>query len=361
MFAIPAVVKMNYIIDALNTSGYEVCVISPSFILKNKKYSFDKGGYKKINEFTKLWLPPSFGLKTKLGKYCSAFISLFFWFFKLLKLNNKDTLIVYHTPVLSLPIRLAKKIKNFNLIVEIEEIYTFAFDRSKKTLKKEMKLIKSTKKHIVVNDLISDLIGIDKSKTITCYGPYKINRNIIPKKFTDGKIHIVYAGSFSLSKGGVQNAINAARYLSTNYIMHILGFGTNNEIDEVKNLINEVNELKVCEVHYEGEKHGEEYQSFMKGCSIGLNPQKWGKYMLYAYPSKILVYLSLGLNVVTSPLKSLTLSSLNPYLNYFYEETPQAIAEAIMKAKIFPSDELQAVVSNLNNEFVNKLDKLIQK
>jgi len=99
----------------------------------------------------------------------------------------------------------------------------------------------------------------------------------------------------------------------------------------------------------------------MKGCTLGLNPQIWGDYMLYAYPSKLLVYLSLGLNVVTSPLKTLKVSSVNPYFNYFEEESPQSIARAIIDTKIYSEEELTSVIEKLNEDFVKDLIRLISK
>ncbi len=358
MFAIPAVAKMDYIINALNQSGYQVEIISPSFILESK-YQYQKGGEKRINSKTLLWLPPSFGMKTKTGKYFGALFSFFFWFSKLITLKNSDTLIVYHAPILSVPIKIAKRIKKFQLIIEVEEIYTYAFNRNIKGLKKEIDFIKSADKHILVNDLIADIINLNKQKCIVCYGPYKIDSEVEPKVFYDDKIHLVYAGSFSKTKGGVHNAVKAAEYLPDEYVMHILGFGEDDIVKELKYFIDEINKKSKCKIIFEGQKLGKEYYSFMKGCDIGLNPQKWGDYMNYAYPSKVLVYLNLGLNVVTSPLKTLKLSTINSYLNYIIEESPEALAEAILNSKIYSKGKLKDVVNNLNEEFVLKIDSLI--
>lgn len=359
MFAIPAVAKMDYIISALNQSGYRVEIISPSFILESK-YQFHKGGKKRINSKTSLWLPPSVGMLTKYGKYFGAFFSFFFWFFKLLTLKSSDTLILYHAPILTHPVKIARKIKKFQLIVEVEEIYTLAFNRNLKGLKKEINFIKTADKHILVNNLIADTINLNKQKSIVCYGPYKIDTEVEPKRFFDDKIHLVYAGSFSKTKGGVHNAVQAAELLSDDYVMHILGFGENHVVKELKEYIANINKKSKCKVIFEGQKQGEEYFSFMKGCDIGLNPQKWGDYMLYAYPSKVLVYVNMGLNVVTSPLKTLKMSTINTYLNYTLEETPKALAEAILNVKLYSKEELRNVVNSLNDDFVLKIDSLIR-
>ena len=356
----PAIVKMDYILFAINQAGFDVELISSSYIVE-KKWCFDKGGKKKLNDYTLLNLSPSFGYKTFFGKYLSIIFTIICFFFKLLKIKKQDILIAYHGVWYSTPILLAKKIKKFQLIVEVEEIYTHAFKRPIKGLKKELKFIKSADKYICVNDLICDFLNIDKDKSIVCYGSYIINRNVEPVKFKDAKIHIAYSGSFSKIKGGVYNAIETARYLSEDYVMHILGFGEKCDEEEVKSMIERVNQNSKCKVIFEGKKPKSDYDSFMKGCTLGLNPQIWGDYMLYAYPSKLLVYLSLGLNVVTSPLKTLKVSSVNPYFNYFEEESPQSIARAIIDTKIYSEEELTSVIEKLNEDFVKDLIRLISK
>lgn len=361
MYATPAVVKMNYIVEALNQANYDVCIISPSFILRNNDFVLEKGGYKNINEHTRLWLPPSIGLKTKLGKYLSAIIAFVFWFIKIIKLNKNDLLIVYHTPLFSFPIRIAKRLKKFKLILEVEEIYTYAFSRNVKKLKNELILIHTADKYIVVNDLMCDLLKLDFKKAAVCYGPYNMRVSDNSLDFKDDKIHVVYAGSFSKIKGGVHTAIEAAQFLSDKYVIHILGFGTNNEIEDVKQIINKINNLSKCKVIYEGEKSGYEYHSFMKGCEIGLNPQNWGDYMLYAYPSKVLAYFNLGLNVITSPLVSLKMSKLNDYLHYTDDESAESLAKKILSIKLISKDKIRFIVNNLHDSFIEDLKKIIEK
>jgi len=354
-----AIVKMNYMLYALNQAGFDVELISSSYIVE-KKWCFDKGAKIKLNDHNSLNLSPSFGYKTILGKHLSVIFTSIFFFFKLLKIRKCDTLIVYHGNWFSNPILLAKKIKRFQLIVEVEEIYTYAFKRPIKGLKKELKFIMSANKYIFVNDLICDIFNLNKDKSIVCYGPYIMNTEDVEQiKFKDDKIHVAYSGSFNKVKGGVYNTIEAARYLSDDYVMHILGFGEKSDEEEVKLLIKRVNQNSKCKVIFEGEKNQLEYYSFMKGCTLGLNPQIWGDHMLYAYPSKLLVYLSLGLNIVTSPLKTLKVSSVNTYFNYYEEESPQSLAKAIANAKIWPEEELIFAGKKLNEIFVKDLFNLV--
>lgn len=360
--AISAFAKMEYIMSALNQAGYNVHVISSSYVIDNR-WKFDKGGKMKINDQTILELSPGFGYKTLIGKYFSISLTVICFIFKLLKIKKKDTLIVYHGDWYSKYITFARYIKKFQLIVEVEEIYTHAFNRNIKGLMKETNFIKSAKKTILVNDLIGDLIGLNLNKSIVCYGPYRItnndNDNVV--LLDNNKINLVYAGSFSTTKGGVFNAIDAALFLPNKYILHILGYGSKNIEDSLVKKIEEINLISECKIIFHGQKRGDEYHAFMQSCDIGLNPQNMGDYMLYAYPSKTLAYLCFGLNVVTSPLPTLQSSKLNRYFNYFKSETPKDIANTIINAKLYTETELKEVVNILNDTFVQELKSLIEE
>ncbi len=106
---------------------------------------------------------------------------------------------------------------------------------------------------------------------------------------------------------------------------------------------------------------GDDYHSFMKGCKIGLNPQIWGDYMLYAYPSKVLAYLNMGLNVITSPLESLKVSKLNDYLHYIDKESSESLAEKILSINLISREEIQSIITNLDNSFIQSIKRIIEK
>lgn len=353
-----AIVKMDYIISALNRAGYNVELISASYITARTN-CFEKGSKIRINNNTNLYLPSSFSSQIKILRYTGIVFTAFCFFLNLLKIRKGDTLLMYHGDWYYKVITLARKIRKFQLIVDIEEVYTLAFGGSSKKLKREIKFINSSDKYIVVNDLIADKLSIDNKKHIICYGPYSICKRIDEIKFHDNKIHIVYAGSFSKYKGGAHNAIEAANFLNDSYVLHILGFGSKVEKVEIKKRIKEINLTSTCKISYEGEMIGDEFSSFMQGCSIGLNPQRWGDYMNYAFPSKVLSYLCFGLNVVTSPLMTLKASKINQIINYFQEESPQSIAQSILNANIYSREEIINIVKNLDKNFILDLKWLI--
>src|SRR5690606_35053088 len=106
-------------------------------------------------------------------------------------------------------------------------------------------------------------------------------------------------------------SVLAMNYLPNKYRLHILGFGNNSDIEELKKLINYVNKEKGYECcRYYGSLDGEKYSEFLLDCDIGLNPQKEGEYMDFAFPSKILSYLAHGLEVVSTRIKSVEQSKV---------------------------------------------------
>jgi len=361
-YTLAATTKIDYIISVLNQIGYDVKLISASYILE-KRYVFDRGVTKKLNDKTSLILSPSFGSKTLIGKYLGIIFTSFCFFLKLLSLNKDDTLFVYHAPWYYFPIKLAKKIKGFRLILEVEEIYTLAFERDNRKLKTEMKMISLGDAYIYVSDLlkgyIKEYIYIDDKKSAVCYGPCKVIDTIHERIFTDERIHLVYAGSLSKYKGCAQNAVQVAGFLPENYVIHILGFGEKNVVSDLVESIENINKTSQCKVYYEGIKPEKEYEVFMNSCDIGLNLQRQGT-MQAAFPSKVLVYLSMGLNVVSSELESVVNSKVKDIVAFYSQENPQAMAETIKNARCFTKEELKEKIQILNDEFIKNIDSLIE-
>jgi hypothetical protein len=123
--------------------------------------------------------------------------------------------------------------------------------------------------------------------------------------------------------------------------------------------IEETNKTSECKVCFEGKKSGEEYVAFMQSCHIGLNPQKAGSdYMDNAFPSKVLNYLGLGLDVVTSRLKCIELSPIDGIVSYIEDESGESIARAILTADIGNRERNIAKIRELDLDFVERLHHL---
>ncbi len=358
-YTLAATTKIDYIISVLNQIGYNVNLISASYIL-DKKYVFDKGGKQKLNDKTNLFLSPSFGSKTIIGKYLGILFTSFCFFLKLLFIGKDDTLFVYHAPWYYFPLKLAKKIKDFRLILEIEEIYTLAFERDKRKIETENKMISLGNAFICANDFLSDYINKYNKKSIVCYGQYKIIETH-KRIFTDEKIHLVYAGMIDNLRRAAHNAVNLAEFLSNNYVIHILGFGDEHIVSDLQEQIKNNNNISQCKVFYEGIKTGKEYEIFMSSCDVGLNLQRQGIYMQTAFPSKVLSYLSMGLNVVSSEIESVVKSKVGNIISYYVDESPESMAKTVMSAKLFTRKEIKEKIQHLHNEFVENIEYLTKK
>jgi hypothetical protein len=352
--------KIEYISNALAAAGFEVLILSPTFVQKaNKLFQYTSASVQKIREGVCCYFGPVLSYSSRVsGLMLKVWLCLYF----LRNIRKGDTVIVYHSLWYADLVRWLKVLLRFELILEVEEIYTIAFKLPGSTLKKEKKIITRADKYIFCNDLMSTLLQIDKGKQWTVvYGQYTYLQGIRTKLFTDGKMHVVYAGSIDRLRLAAHKAVSAAAFLPDNYVIHVLGFGSMDVIEEVKCLIAESNNIAACKVIYEGAKYGEEYSAFLSSCDIGLNTQiAEGDYMRYAFPSKLLVYFSHGLNVVTAKLETLPLSKLDPILNYYKGDDGKNIAEAILNAKLFTQQNIMDILGGLHEDLVSSFQKLLK-
>jgi hypothetical protein len=205
-------------------------------------------------------------------------------------------------------------------------------------------------------DLLAEKLNNNKPFVII-YGNYTVPEKLA-NPTNDGKIHLLYAGIIDSHKAGAFNAIETALFLNENYMMHIIGFG---EIEKLQDRIQEINKTSQCKVFYEGIKQGEEYIRFCQSCHIGLSTQNTeGAYTDTSFPSKILSYLGMGLNVISGDIKCVSSSSICSLVNY-YNGTPRDIAEAIITIDLKSSEYIKAQIQKLDNQFLKSINKLINK
>jgi len=348
--------KMDYICDSLNNLGYNVHIVSPSYSTE-KNTKFNKKEEKVISKNKFLTVFASFGSKNKfylLLNILISNISLFFWLFKNIKKN--ETIIVYHSIWLSLPIRVVKLFKQFNYILELEEIYSDISHKNILLRNFESSLIYNAFSYVLVSEELKKKIGKNKI-SIIIYGGYK-QQQYLTTPIDDGKIHLVYSGTIDSETLSAYNAVEATRHLNENYVLHIIG---NGEIDKLNNLIKLVQKDTDCKIIYDGVKINKEYIIYIQRCHIGLNTRTMtGKFLSTSFPSKIPSYISLGINVISSDIKIVRDSPFGDLISYYSEDTPFAIAEAIKKATIFSSEVLQERVKDLDREFLKELKFLLE-
>lgn len=358
---VAAVGKSDYIISVLNELGYRVTVFSPSVCLERRS-RFWNASVSHISDCLEIIHVPSLGGKSKLIRgirYYMAVLSTFFYL--LLKTRKNEPVLVYHSLAHRKSILWAKKIRGFKLLLEVEEIYSKCTPLPYSESVLETKVIKQGDAFLFASkDLQKTVSKLKKAPGIVVNGRYSIE-NIIAPKFNDGRIHIVYSGTFNPYKGGAQIAIECAKSLSKNYCIHILGFGNDDEIKAVKDKIKEIQPVNCAEVKFVGLLDWDDYKKYLQQCHIGLSTQNLngGDMNISCFPSKILTYMSNGLPVVSGSIPAITESELKDFIYFYHDQSAESIARAIKKVNL--EIDTRSILSILNKNFSLSLSDMLSE
>lgn len=281
---------------------------------------------------------------------------------KYLKQNVKkdDIIVVYHSLANMKLVKYIKKDITDKIVYEVEEIYGDVIN-DEKTKTKELKAFKNASSYIFSNDYLNSIINTKQLPYVTCYGTYEIP-TLYKEAFNDNLIHCLYAGTLAQNKGAL-NAINVAKYLPNNYLIHILGFGSEKDIADIKNAVNEVNNsYGTTKVIYEGLKLNEEYLKFIQKCQIGLCTQNIdAAFNTTSFPSKILSYMSNGLEVVGVNIAAIKNSKVGQYIQFYNVPDEKEIANAILNINLNNKTNNVDVVKELDKEFKEDLKDMLVK
>lgn len=351
--ALSAVNKMNYIIGILDKK-IEVNVLSVSESRENKSYPLIE---EKIFNNSKLILLPTKKNGNKFQRLFQRILIRYSLIKYILKNTDKSTkVIVYHSLGYLKSIKFLKKIKKFNFILEVEEIYADVMNDNK-IRKQEIDFFKSADSFIFPTSLLNKEINKENKPYVIIHGTYKVEEQRSSKfRERDGKIHIVYAGTFDPRKGGAAAAAAAAEFLCENYHIHILGFGSQEDTNNMKKIILETSKKTKCTVTYDGLKSGEEYIRFIQSCDIGLSTQNPdADFNGTSFPSKILSYMSNGLRVISIDIPAIKSSGIGDYIYYYEKQTPEEIAKAIQKIDINDDYNARKIIYDLDKKFTKEL------
>ncbi len=281
---------------------------------------------------------------------------------KYLKQNVKkdDIIVVYHSLANMKLVKYIKKNITDKIVYEVEEIYGDVINDEKAKIK-ELKAFKNASSYIFSNDYLNSIINTKQLPYVTCYGTYEIP-TLYKEAFNDNLIHCLYAGTLAQNKGAL-NAINVAKYLPNNYLIHILGFGSEKDIADIKNAVNEVNNsYGTTKVMYEGLKLNEEYLKFIQKCQIGLCTQNIdAAFNTTSFPSKILSYMSNGLEVVGVNIAAIKNSKVGQYIQFYNVPDEKEIANAILNINLNNKTNNVDVVKELDKEFKEDLKDMLVK
>ncbi len=355
-FVLAAVNKMNYICEALENNGYNTEIVSASGAVEKK---FCKSKKVKLTDKTTLKLFSSLPRLNRIVSVIDRVILKTKLFLYMIKNTNKDsTVMAYHSLGYMSLVKRLKKLKGFKLIIEAEEIYGDVIG-NEKTSQKEYEFFKIADGFIFPTELLSEKVNTEKKPEVIIYGTYHIEKEM-PKIFSDGKIHCVYAGTFDPRKGGAIASAESAMFLDENYHVHILGFGNEKEKAEMLNTIDSISKKSKAKITYDGLLSGEEYIKFIQSCDIGLSTQNPnGKYNDTSFPSKILSYMANGLRVVSIRIPAIEKSAVGKFMYYYDEQTPENIAKAIKSIDFSEEYDSRKAIGMLDKDFICDLKKML--
>jgi glycosyltransferase involved in cell wall biosynthesis len=359
MSVLAATNKIDYISSSLNRLGYHVEIISPSWT--NHQRGFYKSKKITINNDIDLTLFSTFGaLKLRFFRIMKYLWTLFqLIIYLMIKTEKNENIMVYHSTILSAPLRFVKKIKHFQLILEVEEIYS-KVSPNKTFNRQENKIIEAADKYIFSTEMLNEKLNHKHKPYSVIYGTYQVeeDRGV---KFDDGKIHVVYAGTFDPRKGGALAAAAAAEFLPKNYHVHIIGFGTKEQIEKLQATVDSINKKSNATVTYDGLLRGEEYIQFLQKCHVGLSTQNSdAEYNDTSFPSKILSYMANGLRVVTIRIKAIETSAIGDKVYYYDKQTPKDIADAIISVDFNEPYDSRKIIKRLDEKFVEEIRALLK-
>lgn len=348
--------KMRYVFKVLTENNIDFQVVSSSMTTDKKYYS---DSFEQVSEKMSFKQFKTFGRKNILTKLIDRYFSKIQLFNYLMKTVKKDdVLLVYHSPFFCKLIPLIKKIKKCKIILEVEEVYADV-NGNKNLREKELYICNNADAFLFPTKMLSDAVNPNNKPYLLIHGTYMVEddrENI----FNDGKIHVVYAGTFDPRKGGGV-AAKVAEFLDERYHVHILGFGSEQQTEDLKNEIEKISTLTKCSVTYDGCLSGEEYLNFIHSCDIGLSPQNpQASFNSTSFPSKILSYMSNGLRVVSIDIPAIKTSAVGDNLYYYQNQTPEEIAKTIMSIDLNDAYNGKEIISEMDKEFSNEIVSLLK-
>lgn len=353
--------KINYIITVLNEIGYGVDVISYSHTLNNKCYSGKtiKFGHNTIKLFPTTWRG---GVLKKILNLLVINISMFIYI--LIYIRRNDKVIMYHSPNL-LIINVLLYIKGIHLIEECEEIYGDIYGKKWMSFF-EHKLLTNANSYIYPTELLNSIVNSKNKPYLVVHGAYK---DVGAQFFSDCKpetvefdprfYHVAYTGILDPKKGCME-VVKAAEYLDGTYYIHILGFGSQSEIDMINKLKDELATKTACRVSFDGLRKGIEYTNYLKHLDLGLcTIDSEDAFTLTQFPSKIISYMAAGVPVLCSEAKAIKTCDVSCAITFYKGNSSKDIADGIKLARSRKKIDTRQLLEDCDKRFKIELNKLI--
>lgn len=354
--------KVEYVCDSLIEAGFDVVNISACQYKKGEKTILPKT--LRRNLYCR-YLRNSVVLQ-KFDRHLPILYSwLQLFVYILFKVKKGDTLLVYHSMFYIDVVKLAVKLKHIRLVYEVEELFYSLSPKNTHFKEKELNALKHADAYLLVNDLLKEKISIENKPCIISYSAYKLPEGrTFQQSVPDDKIHVVYAGCIEQHRKAAFMATNAAYFLPSSYVIHILGFGASDDIEALKERICTINNnSNHARIIFEGSKFGQEYTDFLSHCQIGLSCHTYDDSIPESadctFPSKVFVYLLHGLSVVSFPLRCLRESEIASLVSFSDTTSAESLAEAIKDCGTPNREQTVSFINMMHNSFVKSLKKVI--
>lgn len=349
--------KFRYISRLLSSRGIPVEILSNSATAAQKlpaqKEQVEEG-------VVAYYLPAAPRSKHKLLRalqYMKLRIRIFAMLMK--RTKRGEPMLMYHADGFYGTVRLAKWLKRFKLILEVEELYSVINHKEEKARKREMRFIQKADGYLFVSQLLEELCNKKHKPYAISHGVYGAEKRLC-EPADDGKIHLIYSGTFHPVKDGPWSAVRAAAFLPNKYRMHILGAASPRQVVRLQKMIDELADPLKCEVSYDGVWHGEDFTRALQSCHIGLSTRNpAGEFNNTSFPSKILTYMANGLRVVSVRVPAIERSDVNQLITYYDEHKPEEIAKAILSVDVEAPYDSRAEIKKLEDRLASELTEMI--
>ena len=352
--------KIDYIVSRIIACGCSVELLSAAKAKPGKRAR--KSKHQLSTDETHHYFS-SIGFNGRIwNKITQYWINLQIIMYVILNAKKNDVIMTYHSLYYCFAVNVLRYIFRKKVVLQVEEVYSHTDIGAAKFKQKEEKYILSQKNYICINELVKEEYAKQKPSVIA-YGDYRLCPDY-GVEIDSTKIRLVYAGVIEQQRKAAFIAVETMEHLPENYELHIMGFGSEENIAALKQKIAKTNKKvgREC-AFYDGHFSGEEYFRKLQSNNIALSTHIYSSSDVdssrYMFSSKILSYLNNNLPVVAQRLECLERSEVGHLLNFYEQPKPELIAQAVMNIKINDKYDFRDLLINLDKKFVNNLKNIL--
>lgn len=316
--------KIEYMVEALKSAGYRICLFSTRCVKSHWRPA--KPGTVIIDGDEKHQYVLSMAGNALINKINAVINRLQIILYVLLKVKKSQTVLLYHQYYYYGVFTFLKRIKKFELVLEIEELH---FTLMHKMKERELRFITLADKYLLIQPDLLRRIDIGGKPYLIAYGDYRMP-GTSAAAFYNNYDNIVFAGVIESRRNAAFVACRAAEYLDSRFRLHILGFGPEPEIQKLRRLTAEVNHRCGEErVIYHGKKTGVELSEFLNACRVGLSCHSYSEQdresEQFSFPSKIMIYMAHNLWVVSPDIACVRNTPFNKCIRFYSNDNKETI------------------------------------